>query len=257
MSAPHRLPILPRALTAWPLPALIAWTAAWLLFAADGRGAGAAIAATALGLLACRLGDTPWRRRFIAAGFPLSWLMLAASASLPTWVWLLPLAVLAVLYPVKSWRDAPLFPTPGGALRGLAQHAPLAADARVLDAGCGLGAGLQALRQAYPQAALHGLEWSWPLRIACGWRTRFARVRRGDIWAADWSTYQMVYLFQRPESMPRAVDKAGRELAPGAWLASLEFEATDLTPYAVHTCPDGRPVWLYRAPFTPRNGCQA
>ena len=33
----------------------------------------------------------------------------------------------------------------------------------------------------------------------------------------------LVYLFQRPESMPRALDKARTEMRPGAWLASLDF----------------------------------
>jgi hypothetical protein len=74
-------------------------------------------------------------------------------------------------------------------------------------------------------------------------------VRQGDIWQADWSGYDMVYLFQRPESMPRAVAKAGTELKPGAWLVSLEFEATELQPYASLRTADGRPVWLYQAPF--------
>ena len=63
----------------------------------------------------------------------------------------------------------------------------------------------------------------------------------------------MVYLFQRPESMQRAVDKARSELAAGAWLVSLEFEALSLQPQATLRCPDGRMVWLYRAPLEPRN----
>jgi hypothetical protein len=71
-------------------------------------------------------------------------------------------------------------------------------------------------------------------------------VRQGDIWRADWSAYDMVYLFQRPESMPRAVAKARAELKPGAWLVSLEFEATELTAQAQLTAPGGKPVWLYR-----------
>jgi len=58
-----------------------------------------------------------------------------------------------------------------------------------------------------------------------------------------------VYLFQRPESMARAAEKARAQLMPGAWLVSLEFEAPSLKPQAVLRCPDGRPVWLYRAPF--------
>ena len=91
-----------------------------------------------------------------------------------------------------------------------------------------------------------------PLRALAALRCPWARIRQGDIWRADWSAYELVYLFQRPESMPRAVEKARRELAPGAWLASLEFEAAQLVPDAVHACPDGRTVWLYRQPFTRR-----
>jgi hypothetical protein len=57
-----------------------------------------------------------------------------------------------------------------------------------------------------------------------------------------------VYLFQRPESLPRALAKADAEMADGGWLASLEFEASGWRPHAVLRCPDGRPLWLYRLP---------
>jgi hypothetical protein len=162
------------------------------------------------------------------------------------------MALLVAIYPIKAWRDAPFFPTPRGALEGLGRLARLRTDARVLEAGCGLGDGLRELHAEFPQARIDGIEWSWPLRLACQWRCGFARVRRGDIWQADWSPFQMVYVFQRPESMPRAVDKAARELAHGSWLASLEFEALRLEPDAVHRCRDGRCVWLYQQPFKPR-----
>jgi trans-aconitate methyltransferase len=137
-------------------------------------------------------------------------------------------------------------------LRDLPRRAPLREHAQVLDAGCGLGAGLRELRRAYPLARIDGIEWSRPLAALCALRCRFARVRRGDLWAADWSGCDLVYLFQRPESMARAAEKAGRELRAGAWLASLEFEAPALRPTARHQCPDGRMVWLYRAPFKRR-----
>jgi SAM-dependent methyltransferase len=240
----------------WPLPALFAWSLGWGLFAAL-RAAQAPLAlAIALGVAtgaACSVaGSTPWRRVFIALGFPLSLAASGLASGVPPWGWLLPLALLALVYPLNAWRDAPLFPTPAGALFGLGQIAPLGADARVLDAGCGVGDGLCELRREYPQSALHGLEWSWPLRFVCAWRCRFARVRRGDIWAADWSGYELVYLFQRPESMARAADKAARELRPGAWLASLEFDVPGLAATKVLECADGRRVWLYRMPFRRR-----
>jgi hypothetical protein len=83
----------------------------------------------------------------------------------------------------------------------------------------------------------------------CAWRCSFARVRRADIWSADWSGFHMVYLFQRPESMERAARKATLELARGAWLVSLEFEVPSCHPQAVFRCPDGRSVFAYQAPL--------
>ena len=239
----------------WPLPAVLAWTAAWLVHAAARPALGALAAmllASAVGVVASLWADAWWRRVLIALGFPLS-LLLSGTAALPAWAWLLPLGFLLLLYPVHAWRDAPVFPTPRGALAGLERAAPLADGARVLDAGCGLGDGLLALRQAYPGARLEGIEWSWPLALACRLRCRFARVRRGDIWTADWGGYQLVYLFQRPETMARAAAKAEAQMAPGAWLASLEFPVPGAQPQARLDGPagGGQPVWLYRLPLRP------
>ena len=240
----------------WPLPALLTWALAWALFAGlrmAGLGpVGAFVVALLAAGLAAWTGRTPWRRLFMLAGFPLSLLASGAAVAVPGWVWLLALALLLALYPLGSWGDAPLFPTPGSALDGLAQKAPLPDGAAVVDAGCGLGAGLIALHRQYPRAQVHGLEWSWPLALLCRLRCRFATVRRADIWAEDWSGYHMVYLFQRPESMPRAMEKAAAELAPGAWLASLEFEAAGFTPKARLETVQGKPVWLYQVPFKRR-----
>lgn len=208
--------------------------------------------ASACGVALSLLGGTWWRRAIIGLGFPLS-LALVGGATLPAWAWLVPLALLLLIYPLNAWRDAPLFPTPAHALHDLAAQAPLPAGALMLDAGCGLGDGLIALREAYPQAQLQGLEWSWPLRALSALRCPWARIRQGDIWRADWRPYALVYLFQRPESMARAVDKARLQLKAGSWMVSLEFEALALQPQAILRCPDGRSVWLYRAPFQPRS----
>lgn len=236
----------------WPLPALLTWATAWggygLMLATGVSFIAALIVATLWGVLWSVVGTSLSRRGLIAIGFPLSFALTHAVA-VPPWAWILPLALIIFVYPLNAWRDAPLFPTPPDALRALPKHVPLAAGARVLDAGCGLGDGLIALRGIYPGALLSGLEWSWPLRAACALRCPWAHVRQGDIWTADWSAYDMVYLFQRPESMPRAVAKASADLAPGAWMVSLEFEARELQPQAVTHGPDGRPVFAYQIPF--------
>jgi len=239
-----------RARIPWPLPALLTWASAWavflLLHAQQIQPWWSLTLATALGVGTSMLAGSLWRKLFIAAGFPLSLAVSGLGAGLAAWVWLIPLGLLLLLYPINAWRDAPLFPTPRGILEGLDKIAPLTNGDRVLDAGCGLGAGLLELYRIYPLVHLEGLEWSWALRLLCGWRCPFARVRRGDIWKEEWSGYAMVYMFQRPESMGPAAEKARRELRPGAWLVSLEFEATAMQPEAVLRNRDDKPVWVYR-----------
>jgi SAM-dependent methyltransferase len=250
-----------RHLLPWPLPALLSWALCWLSFVQLLRAGlspvWALAAATGVGVLLAAQGDSGWRRALIALGFPLS-LLLLGGVPLPPWGWLLPLGLLALLYPLNAWRDAPLFPTPADALNELPAVAPLPPGASVLDAGCGLGHGLQALRQAYPLAELHGIEWSRVLAALCARRCPWAQVKRGDIWQADWSGYDLVYLFQRPETMPRAAAKALAELQPGAYLVSLEFEVPGWTPLARLDGAQGRPVWVYRLnPADPANARSA
>ncbi len=253
LAAPLRLP--------WPLPALFGWLLGWLVFhALDAVGAPPWLGLLAGGAVGLGLGlraRSRLRAVVLAGGFPASLLASGVAGALPAWAWLLPLALLWLLYPRRAWRDAPLFPTPTGALDRLPEPLPLPPGARVLDAGCGLGHGLRALRRAYPQARLEGIEWSWPLALLARLACPQARVQRGDLWAHSWAGFDLVYLFQRPESMPRALAKAGAEMRPGAWLASLEFEAARWQPEAVHRCPDGRPLWLYRLPLRASSGADA
>ena len=252
----------------WPAPALLTWLAAWalltLLTPASRTGAWAAAAGLGVLMALVMRQTSGWRRLMVAAGFPVSALVktlahagtaagagaltgsLPATSAMPAWAWLLPAALLLAVYPLRAWRDAPLFPTPAGALRGLAALVPLPPGARVLDAGCGLGHGLTALHDEFALARIEGVEWSWPLRLASALRCPWARVRQGDMWRDDWSGVGLVYVFQRPESMARALAKARAELAPGAWLASLEFAVPGVAPTAVLHRPDAKPVWLYQ-----------
>ena len=246
-----RAPALRLPALRWPLPALLAWAAGWVAMLALLRAALLPPSlAVASGLVVAALpalfAATFWRRVIVAGGFPVSLLATGVAGVLPAWAWLLPLAALALAYPVTAWRDAPVFPTPRHALAGLDRHVALPADASVLDAGCGLGHGLCALRAVWPQARIAGVEWSWPLTLATRLRCPWARVRRGDMWRGSWAPHDLVYLFQRPESMARALAKADAEMRPGSWVVSLEFEAEGRTPHARMDLPSGRPIWVYR-----------
>ena len=248
---PIRPALLARLPLRWPLPALLAWGAGWVAMTVLARtGTLAPGLAVAAGLLVAAapalLAATFWRRAIVAAGFPVSLVVTGMGGVLPAWAWLLPLGALALAYPITAWRDAPVFPTPRDALAGLDRHVAMAPSARILDAGCGLGHGLQALRAVWPQARLAGIEWSWPLALATRLRCPWARVARGDMWRGSWAAHDLVYLFQRPESMARALAKADAEMRPGSWVVSLEFEAVGRRPHARMEMPSGRPVWIYR-----------
>jgi hypothetical protein len=232
----------------WPLPALLAWAGAWaawtLARAAPVPPAWAFVAGCLVG------GVLAWpcqglRRRLIGgAGFPLSAWALGMGSGWPSWAWLVLLAPLLAAYPLRAWRDAPFFPTPADALQGLDALVPK--PQRVLDAGCGLGHGLAALRRLWPQAALHGVEWSAPLARLAAWRCPDVQVARGDMWANHWGGYDLVYVFQRPESMARVWAKAEQDMPARAWLVSLEFAVPGQEPVACLDGPGRRPVWVYQ-----------
>lgn len=241
-------PMLRAARLPWPLPAVLAWAAGWLAWRLALAGGASPLAAVALAGAASAAAAMPcagaWRRAIAMAGFPLALLALGAAGRVAAWAWLLPLLPLLALYPLRAWRDAPLFPTPHDALQGL--DTLVGRPAHVLDAGCGMGHGLAALRRLWPQAVLVGVEWSPLLAWAAARRQRTAEVRRGDMWAGCWAGYDLVYLFQRPESMVRAYRKAADEMAPGSWLVSLEFAVPDVPPVASLQGPGRKPVWVYQ-----------
>jgi SAM-dependent methyltransferase len=235
----------------WPLPALAAWIGAWLVHAGLVALQLPAVASAVLAMfvpaalaVSCH-GFV--RRALVLMGFPLS-LVLAGAEGVPAWFWLLPALLLLALYPVQAWRDAPLYPTRARALEGLSRRLQLPGRPRILDAGCGLGHGLDALAVQWPAASITGLEHSRLLAWFAARRCRHARIVRGDMWRHGWGDYDLVYLFQRPESMPRAWRKARLEMKPGSWLVSLEFAVDGVPAQLQLQQPGERALLAYRIP---------
>lgn len=219
----------------WPFSALGVWLLALLPWALLPAAPAAAASLLLLAAGAWAHAQT-WRRLIVLLGVPLA--LLLNGAPVPAWAWALGALLLLALYPWWLWRDAPLFHTPADAFDALPPLLPLADGTRLLDAGCGSGAALRAWARAYPQLKLNGVEASWPLRLWARWRCPQARIRGGDFWAEDWSAYELVYLFQRPETMASALDKARRELRAGGHLVSLDFPLPGVAP--LHELPAGR-----------------
>jgi len=123
--------------------------------------------------------------------------------------------------------------------------------------GSGLGHGMQALRLRFPDAQLTGIERSALLALFSRLRLQWLSSARsdgsttvlcGDMWSSSWAEFDAVYLFQRPETMPRAWQKACADMKPGAWFISLAFEVPGKTADITYQGPGQRPVWAYRLP---------
>jgi hypothetical protein len=240
----------------WPLFAILFWLLTWFIYyivLGFNVSQGIALVTTiSLGAILSSIEKNGWRRVFLNLGFLVSWVLttpVAAGELVPSWVWLIPLAALVVTYPVQSWADAPFFPTPHKALIGLAKKISLSENAKILDAGCGLGHGLRELHKEYPSSQFEGIERSVLLTKICSLWCPWAKIRNGDIWDADWSIYDMVYIFQRPESMKRTLQKVNAELKPKSWLVSLEFELIEIIPTDKLSFSNGKMVWLYQMPL--------
>lgn len=238
----------------WPWPAIAAWSLGWAVMTLAARWGAAPEWAVLGGVLPAlwlmRRAAPGWRRAVVLGGLPVSVLLVQGTGALPPWTWLVAGAALLLIYPIQAWRDAPLFPTPPSALCGLTAAVALPRGSRVLDAGSGLGDGLMALHAAFPLARLQGVEGGWALSWLSRARLRLAGLRgisvsRGDFWRTDWSAFELVYLFQRPETMPRAWAKAVREMRPGSWLVSLEFEVPGVPAVTRLDAGGGRSVWVY------------
>lgn len=232
----------------WPLPALAAWSLGWLLWHTLPAPWDLPLSSLPAVVVAWWVNGVArtMRRLVLVLGWVLSLWLLVGVDRWPAWWWLVALAVLLLAYPLSAWRDAPVFPTPEGALDALPTRVALPLQAAVLDAGCGTGAGLQALRRAFPNAEHHGVERGWLLVWWARWRCPWAVIFHDDIWRQSWSGYALVYLFQRPESMGRAWEKAQQEMSDGAWLVSLEFPVHGRRAHARWTLEGGRSLWLYR-----------
>ena len=120
----------------WPFSALLVWTSGWLcyglLLLGDIPALAAILWSALIGMLASAVarlrGYSTMRVAVFALGFPVS-ALLSGVVALPPWMWLLPLALALLFYPLHTLRDAPVFPTPLHALReGVVQPDTVPAD---------------------------------------------------------------------------------------------------------------------------------
>lgn len=233
----------------WPASAAVIWLVSWVAcqsVASVSDNLTGILVGIAIAIALSLPFEQKWRKASGVIGFTMIWaatntsaLNLSAIGAISAGCF----ATLLLMYPPKLWSDAPMFPTPSGALAGLSQKLPTKVNS-ILDAGCGSGHGLHELRKQFPDAQITGVEASSLL-------TSLARARKednctivqADMWAHEWSAYDLVYAFHRPDTMAKAWQKAKDEMNAGSWFVSLNFpipeQPADLV---VHN--EGRPPFF-------------
>ena len=164
-------------------------------------------------------------------------LVMLGVALTPAWLtpgwfavpWLV--ATLALAGPALwlSWQHAPWVPTPRAELPRLLAALKLEPGERFCDLGAGDGRMVRWVRDA-TEARCMGIEAS-PLLVAVA-RLRGADVRLGDLYAADLSDVDVVYVWGTAYSVgtPRFRELLERALRPGARVVSYGTPVDGLEP---------------------------
>lgn len=165
--------------------------------------------------------------------------------------WYLAAFVILVLVYWTSFRtQVPLYLSNPATAAAVGKLLP-AHPARMLDIGAGTGALLRPLAQARPDCRFTGIELA-PATWAVGrlLLRRHANIEwlRGDLFAADWSGYDLVYAFLSPVPMAAVWAKASAEMPPDSTLVSNSFAVPGHEPDAVIDVGDrrGTRLFLYR-----------
>ncbi len=160
----------------------------------------------------------------------------------PRWLsvpWQIGVAILAIPALWAAWTHAPWQPTPRDELERILGHLALTEQSRFCDLGAGDGRLLLWVHAA-TGADCTGIELS-PLQWAIA-RARLAlqgtaktRVRLGDLYRADLSAFDVVYVWGTEYSVgtPRFGEHVRRAMRPGARLISYHHPVHGLEPRIV------------------------
>jgi SAM-dependent methyltransferase len=174
----------------------------------------------------------------------------------PEWLsrpWLVVVGLLGLPAVYYSWRHAPWQPTPAAELPRILKHLDLGPEQTFCDLGAGDGRLLLWVHAA-TGATCVGIEAS-PLQYAVA-RVRLAlqgthhtSVRLGDLYAADLSGFDAVYVWGTAYSvsMPRFGERMRQTLRPGARLVSYHYPVHGLHPH-VEDNEGLRPLYMYVLP---------
>jgi len=164
----------------------------------------------------------------------------------PGW-YLTAFALLLLIYWRTDQSRVPLYLSNAATAQALLQLLPPDA-CKFADLGCAHGGLLRRLARARPDCAFVGIEhaplpWLWAKLASLPLSN--VEIRYGDFWRLDLAPYDMVYAFLSPVPMPRLMDKARKEMRPGALMVSNSFVVPGAPVKRIVNVADRRATALY------------
>ncbi|MDP3878346.1 MAG: hypothetical protein Q8Q50_15325 [Methylobacter sp.] len=218
----------------WLLPALLHGATRLLLL----QGAAAAICSVVL------------RQRYWWLVIHLLFLPSAIAlltVQLPSWLYLMLVLLLALVFWGTIKGDVPLFLSSNAVADALANMVDSEQAKTFADLGAGLGSvavPLARQRDISVDAIEHApLPW-----LITAWRCRklpHTTVKRSSLWQRDLARYDLLFAFLSPAVMVELGEKVRREMRPGSLFVSSSFAIPDWQPEAVLQLEDRRRTKLF------------
>ncbi len=196
------------------------------------------------------LGLAVWWQ-WIALAFPFAVALALAAGSLPAWPFGLAFLLLYLFFSNTARERVPLYLSNRATIEALGRLMRERSANRFIDLGSGLGGVVRGIagdgRKAEGRKA-EGYEtapMAFLISAILSKLTGRGTIYRRDIWSADITEADLVYVFLSPEPMPMIHDKARREMKPGSLLVSNSFAIPGLDADEIWDLSDRRKTRLY------------
>lgn len=221
---------------------LSGWLARWNI---DSRLGVLLQAATAASLSAVLRQPVWWR--FIHLSFmPSVAIMLAFN--LPSWLYLLILLLLTLVFWGTVKGDVPLFLSSSAVSDAVIAIVARENAASFADIGAGVGTVVAPLARQFPGLRIQAMERAPLPWLMALWRCRKlpnVEVRLGSLWRGNLAGYAVVFAFLSPLVMARVGEKVRRDMREGSLFISSSFPVPGWLPEAVVEIDDSRKTRLY------------
>jgi precorrin-6B methylase 2 len=158
--------------------------------------------------------------------------------SLPSWLFAIPCAGLALIHAPALWTRVPYYPTSREAYPLILAELPPGERFTFIDIGCGCGDLLLFLQRHRPLGEYYGVEIgvlpylvSKTKAFICGRGAisiHFQNIKRTRL-----QDFDFVYAFLSPAAMTMVWQKASREMKPGSTFITNSFEVPAEATYAI------------------------